>query len=196
MIRVPVREDRWQPTDEVLNSVIAKCIAEAHRGAPETGGSPVLAAGGMVLGVFGVLLAAGTGSPLLAAGVVVALALAGLGYVGLQSTPVTVDRTRTLAVIGGPGNLPAGYLVHAPAWQAGLREYLTGIPAQDLHIAVRLCREYPGSIADLLRLIRRAEKHALAHAAGHEVGEIEVTKAAIRMTHEILRNAPTMVLSR
>lgn len=192
---VPMRDDRWRPQDELLDSVLDKCVDDAHRGASgDGGGSPVLVAGGMVLAVLGLIVGAGTGSPLLAAGVVVALALAGLGYVALKAPPLRVNRLSILDPVGGPGSLPAGYLVHPKAWQAGMREYLLPVTDRQLHIAVRLCREHPGAVADLIRLVKKAEQHVTEHPNGHEFLDHDIYKYAARWTLEHARNSPTMVM--
>ncbi|MBG0564960.1 hypothetical protein [Actinoplanes aureus] len=178
---VPVRGDMWRPEDEVLDSAIRKSIDEAHRGAPGTGGSPVLVAGALVVMAFAVVVAAGTGNPMLALTVAVLAAVAGLAYIGLKAAPLRVDRLQILSIIGGPGNLPAGYVVHPLAWQAGMQEYMAPISDRYLRAAVRLCRDYPGSVSDLLRLIRRAEKHFINHHDGREPTDAELAKVATRM---------------
>lgn len=178
---VPVRGDLWRPEDELLNSVIRKSIDEAYRGAPGTGGSPVLVAGALVLAAFAIVVAAGTGKPLLAFAVAALAAVAGLAYMALKAAPVRVDRLRILDIIGGPGNLPAGYLVHPQAYQAGMQEYLAGTPETHLRVAVRLCREYPGSVSDLLRLVGRAQRQYIIHSDGREPQYADLVKVAARM---------------
>ncbi|MBB2941088.1 hypothetical protein FB565_000792 [Actinoplanes lutulentus] len=193
---VPMRDDRWQPQDELLNSVMDKCIDDAYRGANtnSAGGSPIMVAGGMILLVLGVILAAGTGSPLLAVAIVVAVALGGLGYMAMAGTPTHVNKLSVLDPIGGPGNLPGGYIVHPKAWQAGMREYLIPVTDRQFRVAVRICREHPGSVSDVIRLVKKAEKHAYQHSAGVEVMDVDVFKVAARWTAEHARNAPTMVM--
>ncbi|WP_229071052.1 hypothetical protein [Actinoplanes sp. DH11] len=190
-----MRDDRWRPQDELLDSVMDKCVDDAYRGAADDGGgSPVLVAGGLVLAVLGLIVGAGTGNPLLAFGIVVGLAAAGLGYVAVSQSPVRVNRLSILDPIGGPGNLPAGYLVHPKAWQAGMREYVAVVTDRQLRVAVRLCREHPGAVSDVIRLVMRAEKHAAQHGADHEITEHDVFRVASRWTAEHARNAPTMTL--
>ncbi|MEV6302195.1 hypothetical protein AB0M02_22455 [Actinoplanes sp. NPDC051861] len=193
---VPVRADLWRPDDEVLNSVIAKCLAEAQTKAGGEGGSPVLIAGGLILSALGLTVALGTGKPLLAFAVVAALAVVGIAYVAMKSAPVTVDRTQVLTLTGGPGFLPAGYLVYPPAWQAGMEEYVSTVSDRHLRIAVRLCREYPGSVCDLLRMVRRTERYVDAHAHGKAVTENEVVRAATRIIKEQMAQSPTRVLTK
>jgi hypothetical protein len=55
-----------------------------------------------------------------------------------------------LAPIGGPGKLPAGYLVHPRAWQAGLAEYVAYLPESQLKACAEMCRAFPGSVDDLV----------------------------------------------
>ncbi|BBH71687.1 hypothetical protein ACTI_83720 [Actinoplanes sp. OR16] len=193
---VPLREDRWQPQDELLNSVIDKLIDDAHHGAKDSGGGsgPLLVAGGMMLAVIGVTIGAGTGNPMLAFGIVVALAIAGFAYTALNAESVHVNKLSVLDPIGGPGNLPAGYLVYPRAWRAGMREYLMPITDRQFRIAVKLCREHPGSVSDVLRLVKRAEKHAYNTHTGHEITEHDVFRIAHRWTAEHARNSPTMVM--
>ncbi|MEU4558685.1 hypothetical protein AB0F72_09850 [Actinoplanes sp. NPDC023936] len=192
---VPMRDDRWQPQDELLNSVIDKCIDEAYRtAAADKGGSPVMVAGAMVLAVIGLIIGFGTGDPLLTAGIVVALALAGFGFAALNTPAVRVNKLSVLDPIGGPGNLPAGYLVYPKAWEAGMREYVAPITDQQFRLAVRLCRQHPGSVSDVIRLVKRAEKHAAQHSGGEAVTEADAFKVASRWTNEHARNSPTMVM--
>ncbi|MEU8242206.1 hypothetical protein AB0C07_28470 [Actinoplanes missouriensis] len=192
---VPMRDDRWRPQDELLNSVIDKCIDEAYRTAADgKGGSPVMVAGALVLAVLGLIIGFGTGDPLLAAGIAVALGLAGFGFTAMSTPAVRVNKLSVLDPIGGPGNLPAGYLVYPKAWEAGMREYVAPITDQQFRLAVRLCREHPGSVSDVIRLVKRAEKHAAQHSGGTVVTEHDVFKVASRWTSEHARNSPTMVM--
>jgi hypothetical protein len=59
-------------------------------------------------------------------------------------------RHRTLAVVGGAGRLPAGYLVHEDAWEAGMAEHVAYIPESQLQASVQLCASFPGTVDDLL----------------------------------------------
>ncbi|WP_203828078.1 hypothetical protein [Actinoplanes palleronii] len=192
---VPARADGWRPQDPVLNNLIHKCIEDAQRRNSETGSMTAFFGGGIVLMILGVILAVGTGSPLLAMIVVVVLAGGGLFYAGVSTPSPPADPMRVLDVLGGPGNLPAGYLVYAPAWKAGLTELLARVTDRELSVAVRLCREHPGSIADLIRLVLAAEQHAHEHAFGHTVTETDVFRVAQRATTEWARVSPTTMLS-
>ncbi|MEU4422101.1 hypothetical protein AB0F81_15860 [Actinoplanes sp. NPDC024001] len=189
---VPVRGDMWRPEDELLNSVIRKSIDDYYRRTPGTGSSPVLAAGALVLAAFALVVAVGTGSPMLALGIAVLMALAGVIYIGMKAAPLKVDRLQILSVVGGPGNLPAGYLVYPDAWKAGMPEYLAAVSNRHLRVAVRLCREHPGSVSDLLRLVRRAEKQFVTLHSGKEPMESELYRVAARMTMEHAALAPAL----
>ncbi|WP_328459452.1 hypothetical protein OHA21_27145 [Actinoplanes sp. NBC_00393] len=189
---VPVRADLWKPDDELLNSVIRKCVDEAQRSAPGSGGSPILVAGALVLTAFALIVATGTGNLLLALGIAAVVAVVGVTYIGLKAAPLKIKRLETLAMIGGPGSLPAGYLVYPQAWEAGMQEYVAGVSDRHLRVAVKLCREHPGSVSDLLGMIKRSERHAELHVHGREVSEADVFKAASRMTNEIVIHTPAM----
>ncbi|GIF08435.1 hypothetical protein [Actinoplanes siamensis] len=188
--RVPTRADGWRPDDPVLNGLIHKSIEQAYRRTAETGSMTAFFGGGIVLTVLGVILAAGTDNPTLAAGVVVVLAAGGLMYAGLNAPESKLDPIRILDVLGGPGNLPAGYLVYPAAWRAGMPEFLARVSDRQLAVAARLCREHPGSVADLVRLVATAEAHAHEHAWGRPVTEAEVHRFAQRATAEWARIAP------
>lgn len=193
--RVPARADGWRPDDPVLNNLIHKSIEQAHRKNAETGSMTAFFGGGIVLMILGVILAVGTGSPMLAMVVVVLLAAGGLLYAGFNAPDPRVDPMRVLDVLGGPGNLPAGYLVYAAAWRAGMPEFLTNVSDRNLAVAVRLCREHPGSVADLIRLVANAEVHAYEHSYGKPVTDSDVFRFAHRATVEWARVAPTAMLN-
>ncbi len=193
--RVPARADGWRPDDAVLNGLIHKCIDQAYRRNAETGSMTAFFGGGIVLMILGVILAVGTGNPMLAMVVVVLMAAGGLMYAGLNAPAPTVDPIRVLDVLGGPGNLPAGYLVYAAAWRAGMPEFLANVSDRQLAIAARLCREHPGSVADLIRLVANAEVHAHEHAYGRAVTDADVFRFAHRATMEWARLAPAAMLN-
>ncbi|MFI1989108.1 hypothetical protein [Actinoplanes sp. NPDC020271] len=188
--RVPARADGWRPDDPILNGLIHKCIEQAYRRNAESGSMTAFFGGGLVLMILGVILAAGTGNPMLAIAVVVVLAAAGLLYAGLNAPEPKVDPIRILDVLGGPGNLPAGYLVYPAAWRAGMPEFLVKVSNRQLTVAARLCREHPGSVADVIRLVMTAEAHAHEHAYGRTVTDSDVYRFAHRATVEWARVAP------
>jgi hypothetical protein len=189
---VPVRDDRWRPVNPMLDSVIQKYIDETRRDACDTTGSTgTLTGGGLVLIAFGIVLSAGTGNPLLATFVMIVLALAGLAYTGVKAPPLRLDPLQLLAGMGGPGNLPAGYLVHPLAWKAGMPEYVNGVPERRMRIAVELCRKHPGAVTDLLRLVERSERWVAEYKPGRDFSpegrEAEVVKFAGQLIDEQIR---------
>jgi hypothetical protein len=146
---MPARADGWRPTDEVFEGIIKRCVEDAEAGASRDGTREYMA-GFLILGVLGVLVLV-TGQPvllalLLPAGLFAAVAF----YVVNNSEPGPVARHRALNPIGGPGGLPAGYLVHPRAWQAGMAEHVAFIPESQLRAAAELARTFPGSVDDLL----------------------------------------------
>ncbi|GAA4609313.1 hypothetical protein BJY16_007266 [Actinoplanes octamycinicus] len=191
---VPARADGWRPQDAVLNGLIHKSIEQAYRRNSETGSMTAFFGGGLVLLVLGVIIAVGSGNPAMAVLVVVLLAVGGLAYAGMNAPAPKVDPIRILDVLGGPGNLPAGYLVYPGAWRAGMPEYLNKVSDRQLSIAAKLCREHPGSVADLIRLVMTAEAHAHEHAFGRSVTESDIYRFAHRATMEWARVAPAPML--
>ncbi|AEV85545.1 hypothetical protein ACWT_4523 [Actinoplanes sp. SE50] len=193
--RVPARADAWRPQDEVLNGLIHKCIEQAYRRNAETGSMAAFFGGVIVLIILGVIMSTGTGNPLLAIVVVVLLAGSGLMYAGMNAPAPKVDPIRILDVLGGPGNLPAGYLVYPAAWRAGMPEFLNKVSDRQVAVAARLCREHPGSVADLIRLVATAEQHAHEHAYGRSVTEGDIYRYAHRATVEWARLAPAPMMA-
>ncbi|MEV0895633.1 hypothetical protein [Actinoplanes sp. NPDC049802] len=197
---VPVRDDQWKPTNPLLDSVIRKYIDEARSDACDTtGNSATITAGGLVLVGFGVVLSMGTGDPLLAIAIVVVLSLLGLAYAGVKAPPLRLDPLQILAPLGGPGNLPAGYLVHPLAWRAGMPEYVAGVPERRMRIAVALCRTHPGAVTDLLRLVERAERFVALNQTGREFTdagrEAEIMRIAARTVEDQVSRVPVPSVS-
>lgn len=195
---IPVREDRWKPSNPLLESVIRKYIDEARSEiADTTGSSSTLAGGGLVLVALGIILAAGSGEPVLAIVIVATLALGGLAYTGVEAPPLRLDPLQILAPMGGPGNLPAGYMVHPLAWEAGLPAYLVGVPERRLRIAIELCRDHPGAITDLLRLVERAERYVAHHKPGKDFSpegrRKEVQRVASKLVEYQVKNVPVLI---
>jgi hypothetical protein len=192
---LPVRGDRWKPSNPLLDNVIRKYIDEAQREACDTtGNTGTLTGGGLVLVGFGIILAIGTGNPLAAIFAMIVLALAGLAWMGVNAPPLRLDPLQILEPMGGPGNLPAGYLVHPLAWKAGMPEYLNGVPERRLRIAVDLCREHPGAVTDLLRMVERSERWVAEFQPGKDFSpagrDAEVVKFAHRLIDHQVRNVP------
>ncbi|MEU8662795.1 hypothetical protein [Actinoplanes philippinensis] len=175
--------------------MIRKYIDEAQRKACDrTGNSGTITGGGLVLVGFGIVLAMGTGNPLAAIFAVIVLALAGLAWMGVTAPPLHIDPLRILEPMGGPGNLPAGYLVHPLAWKAGMPEFLRGVPERRLRIAVDLCRRHPGAVTDLLKMVERSERWVAEWQPGRDFSpagrDAEVVIFANRLIEHQLRNVP------
>jgi hypothetical protein len=146
---MPVRTDGWRPTDQVFEGIIKRCADEAEAGAARDGTREYMA-GAMILAVLGVLILL-AGQPFVLALLVPAAIFAAVAYFMVnKSDPAPVSRHRALAPIGGPGRLPAGYLVHPRTWEAGMAEHVAYIPESQLRAAAELCRTFPGSVDDLL----------------------------------------------
>ncbi|WP_250037819.1 hypothetical protein [Paractinoplanes maris] len=158
---LPVRDDRWQPTDRIYESLIARAV-EGSEDSEARDGTAEMMAGAFLLVVLFVIVLKGAGS------VAVALAvtglLGGLGFLYLVSAarPAQGDRSRALEELGGPGLLPAGYLVHPKAWQAGLSGHVAGVPESQLLAAAELCNIFPGTVDDLLRFVGNVAIHVPA----------------------------------
>ncbi|WP_030442026.1 hypothetical protein [Actinoplanes subtropicus] len=146
---LPVRSDRWRPTDPVLEAVIKRCAADAEAGASRDGVREYMA-GAMVLVVLAVVLLMTGRSATFAILIPAALFVAAALYMISKAQPVPVERARALAPIGGPGRLPAGYLVHPGAWSAGMAEHVAYVPESQLRAAADMCAAFPGSVDDLL----------------------------------------------
>jgi hypothetical protein len=146
---MPVRADGWRPTDPVLEAIIKRCAADAEHGASRDGVREYMA-GGMILVLLGIVMIL-AGLPAAAAILIpAALFAAGALYMISKATPAPMPRAETLAPMGGPGRLPAGYLVHPGAWAAGMAEHVAYLPESQLRAAADMCRAFPGSVDDLL----------------------------------------------
>jgi hypothetical protein len=146
---MPVRQDGWRPTDATLEAIIKRCVEDVEAGAARDGTREYMA-GAMILGLLLVgLLMAGVDA---GAAIMVPLVLFGAGalYMVTRNAPAPVARKQALDVIGGPGHLPAGYLVHPGAWSAGMAEHVAYLPESQLHAAAEMARAFPGSVDDLI----------------------------------------------
>ncbi|MFF5296156.1 hypothetical protein [Paractinoplanes globisporus] len=146
---MPVRADGWRPTDPVLEAIIKRCIADAEAGASRDGVREYMA-GAMILIVLAVLMLLAGQSATVAILIPAALFAAGALYMISKAKPVPVQRAKALAPMGGPGRLPAGYLVHPGAWNAGMAEHVAFLPESQLQAAAGMCATFPGSVDDLL----------------------------------------------
>jgi hypothetical protein len=146
---MPVREDLWQPDDKILDTVIRRCLDEAESEEGSEGGSTIMG-GAIMLAVLGVVVLAFSGSVQAAILIPLVLGAGGMVYMITKASPDDGPRHATLAVVGGPGRLPAGYIVHADAWAAGMAEHVAYIPESQLRAAAQMCRDFPGTVDDLL----------------------------------------------
>lgn len=146
---MPVRADLWQPEDRILDNVIRRCVADAEH-AEDSGGSREFMAGAMVLTVLALLILVAAHSMQAAIIVPGVLAVAGVLYVLATAGPGQRDRSTALLPVGGAGRLPAGYLVHPDAWDAGMAEHVAYVPESQLQAAAELSRTFPGTVDDLL----------------------------------------------
>ena len=146
---MPVRADGWRPTDPVLEAIIKRCVTDAEAGAARDGVREYMA-GAMILVVLAVVLLAAGQSATVAILLPAALFAAAAIYMVAKAKPVPVERSRALAPMGGPGKLPAGYLVHPRAWSAGMAEHVAYLPESQLRAAADMARAFPGSVDDLL----------------------------------------------
>jgi len=167
---MPVREDLWQPEDKILDTIIRRCLDEAESTEGSAGGSTMMG-GAIMLAVLGIVILATSGSTQAAIGIPLALAAAGMAYMVLKSPNDDGPRHATLAVVGGPGRLPAGYLVHADAWVAGMAEHVGYIPESQLKASVQMCRDFPGTVDDLITFTGSIAIHvpAVNHATPADV---------------------------
>jgi hypothetical protein len=183
---MPVRADSWQPADPIIDSIIHRCLDEAES-VEGSAGSSTLMGGAAVLAVLGVAIAAFAGSATAALTVPLLIGGAGLAYMVLKAVPERGPRHATLAVVGGPGRLPAGYLVHTDAWAAGMAEYLAYLPESQLQAAVQMCRDFPGTVDNLLSFTASiaAQVPAATHAGPADVERR--TKDLVKVGAPVLR---------
>lgn len=146
---MPVRQDLWQPRDQILDTIIRRCLSEAESEEGSEGGSTIMG-GAIMLAVLGVAILALSGSAQAAIGIPLVLGAGAMTYMVMKAPADRGPRHATLAVVGGPGRLPAGYLVHAEAWVAGMAEYVAHLPESQLRASVQMCRDFPGTVDDLI----------------------------------------------
>jgi hypothetical protein len=194
---MPVREDLWQPEDRILDTIIRRCLDEAESDESSEGGSTLMG-GAMVLAVLGVMILAVAGS--VQAAVMVPLVLGGIGlaYMVTKSSADRGSRHATLSVVGGPGRLPAGYLVHQGAWEAGMAEYVAYLPESQLQASVQMCRTFPGTVDDLILFTGQIAIHvpAMQHATPADVARRtkDLVKVGAPILREYLTNNPPQAL--
>jgi hypothetical protein len=192
--RRPLRADRWIPQDELLDSIIRKCINRADRKAFQAASGPEYAAALLVLAVLGVILYAGTENLFAAVAVPVVLAAGGLWYMISNDPPAPQDRIRILDPAGGAGGLPAGYLVHPAAWDAGMDAYLAKSTDVQLRVGTWLCRDHPGSVADLMTLVTWIDQQVPHEYEGESVPDdkraLAIYRIAAPRVAELAAKAP------
>ena len=147
--RMPVREDHWKPEDRIFDGLIDRCVADAEDGEAQDGTAEMMA-GALILAVLFVVILAGAQSA--TAALLICGLLGGVGFLWLvgRARTAPVDRRLALRTLGGPGKLPAGYLVHPRAWQAGMAEHVAAVPESQLLAAADPCNLFPGTVDDLV----------------------------------------------
>jgi hypothetical protein len=167
---LPVRDDRWQPADRIYDGLIARAV-DTTEDSEARDGTAEMMAGALLLAVLFLVLMKGTGSA--AAALTVCGLFGGLGFLYLVSSakPAKGDRTQALRELGGPGLLPAGYLVHPKAWDAGMSDHVAAVPESQLLAAAELCDIFPGTVNDLLRFVGNVAIHVPAgrHTSAEDV---------------------------
>jgi hypothetical protein len=176
---LPVRDDRWQPTDRIYEGLIARAVDHSEDSEARDGTAEMMA-GALILVVLFIVVLKGAGSVTAALAVTGLLAAAGFFYMVNSARPAKGDRSRLLAELGGPGMLPAGYLVHAKAWQAGMAEYVAVVPESQLLAAAELCNIFPGTVNDLLRFVGNVAIHV---PAGRHTSAEDVRRRARELVH-------------
>lgn len=167
---LPVREDLWQPHDDILDTIIHRCLTEAESEEGSEGGSTIMG-GAIMIAVLGVVILGLSGNATAAIGIPLLLGGAMMGYMILKAPNDDGPRNATLAAVGGPGRLPAGYLVHAEAWLAGMAEHVAYLPESQLQASVQMCRDFPGTVDDLIQFTGSIAIHvpAMQHATPADV---------------------------
>ena len=147
--------------DRIYEGIIARSLTETEHG-DRRDGTPELMSGAVVVAVLAVVIIAVSGSA--AAAILICGLLAALLFCGVTLTAKhqVTDRTRLLADIGGPGRLPAGYLVHHKAWAAGMAEHVAHVPEAQLRAAADLCHLFPGTVDNLLFFVGNLAIHVPA----------------------------------
>jgi hypothetical protein len=194
---MPVRQDLWQPVDPILDGIIRRCLDEAESDESSEGGSTLMG-GALVLVMLGVMILALGGPVQAAIGIPLVLGGAGFLYLINNSSTDRGARHATLAVVGGPGRLPAGYLVHQGAWEAGMAEYVAYLPESQLQASVQMCRTFPGTVDDLILFTGQIAIHvpAMQHATPADVARRtkDLVKVGAPILREYLTNNPPPAL--
>jgi hypothetical protein len=158
---MPVRKDQWQPADRIYDGILARLVADVESDERRDGTAELMAAA-VVLVVLAVVIVAVAGSGAMA---LLICGLIGAGVVVFVSSSGGAgrgDRGAALRGLGGPGRLPAGYLVHPSAWAGGMAEHVAHIPESQLRAAADLCHLFPGTVDDLLTFVGNIAIHVPA----------------------------------
>jgi hypothetical protein len=192
---MPARRDNWRPVDRIYDGILERCVDQAERG-ERRDGTAELMAGGVVVAVLAVVILAVAQSAT-AALVVCGLLLAGLFWFMVESAQHEKgDRRTVLAEIGGPGMLPAGYLVHPAAWKAGMAEYVAHLPESQLKAAGDMCHVFPGTVTDLITFVGNIAIHVpMPRNATPEVVERrakELVRIGLPILKEHVKKVPAL----
>lgn len=162
---MPVRADRWRPDDPIFDSIVRRCLRNAEQDEAGSNNGELMAGAMVLVLVFVVIMVAAKS---VQAAIIVPALVAGGGllYLALKSGPAKPDRRYALSVVGGPGRLPAGYLVSADAWQAGLAEHVRTVPESQLQAAAEMCDKFQGCVDDLLAFTASLAAHVTAARNG------------------------------
>jgi hypothetical protein len=176
---LPVRDDRWQPTDRIYEGLIARAVDRSEDSEARDGTAEMMA-GALILVILFIVVMKGSGSVTAALAVTGLLGALGFFYMVNSSRPAKSDRSHLLRDLGGPGSLPAGYLVHPKAWQAGMSDHVAGVPESQLLAAAELCNIFPGTVNDLLRFVGNVAIHV---PSGRHTNAEDVRRRARELVH-------------
>jgi hypothetical protein len=193
---MPVRDDHWQPDDRIYNQLLTRAVDDAEA-AESRDGTPELMAGALILAVLAVGLLSAAQSPSVVLLVCGLLAAAIFGYVVTKSRPAERNRRLALRGLGGPGRLPAGFLVHPAAWEAGMSDHVAHLPESQLRAAADLCHLFPGTVNDLIIFVGNLAIHVPApppHASPADVDKRAraLVRAGKPLLVDYLKTAPPL----
>nr|WP_221377594.1 hypothetical protein [Actinoplanes polyasparticus] len=176
---LPVREDRWQPTDRIYEGLIARAVDRSEDSEARDGTAEMMA-GALILVILFIVVMKGSGSVTAALAVTGLLGALGFLYTVNSARPAKGNRSQALQELGGPGLLPAGYLVHPKAWQAGMSDHVASVPESQLLAAAELCNIFPGTVNDLLRFVGNVAIHV---PSGRHTNAEDVRRRARELVH-------------
>ncbi|MET0423213.1 MAG: hypothetical protein ABW046_05035 [Actinoplanes sp.] len=192
---MPVRDDGWLPDDRIFDSILRRAVANAEDDAARDGTGEYMA-GLLILGVLAVVIVGFAKSITGAVLVCGVLAGAGILYMLLMNKPPKPSRATALISIGGPGRLPAGYLVHPKAWEAGMAEHVAHIPESQLAASADMCHLFPGTVDDLITFTGTIAIHlpATRHASSADVQRRahELVRVGTPILREYAKTAPPL----